>query len=160
MSHTEVAVQVLTKARDLVQQGWVQDRAYDTNHTKRCAGQALQDAWQLVSGDRSTAPCPCFACHHSSRESQGFYLASQVFQEVIHHASIPNWNDETGRTQGEVVEAFSQAIARLSHEVVEVPKFSPVPEKIEATWKPIEKITIDAPVEKTYIKKVKELLGV
>jgi hypothetical protein len=149
---TEVAVAVLTKARDLVQDGWVQHRAYNTDHTSRCAGQALQDAFHSISGDKSIVICPCYGCvGHSSNESKGFYLASETFQEVIHSASIPNWTDETGRTQRQVVEAFTQAIERLSPPgvTVVVPEAKPITRIVpeDGPVIPVEKIVVDGHFE-------------
>ena len=97
-------VAVLTRARDLVRAGWVQDTAKVTamdGTVKRCAGQAIEDAW-----------CEVLGIEPNSGES-----------------NIPDWNDQPGRQLPEVVAAFDRAI-HLKIETTDIP----VPEmKVEET---------------------------
>lgn len=138
------AVAVLIKARAMIQQGWVQGTGRVGE--KRCAGQAIQDSYFEVSGR--------YGGEH------GVYVeASRAFCTVIGEPNIPVWNDENGRTRQQVIQAFDKAIALLSEPTIAV-----VPEKIEATWKPVtyEKIYIEVPTAEPVgiVKKVLASIGV
>lgn len=161
MSHEALAV--LTRARAYVEEGWVQGTGYLSdeggNVIKRCAGQAIQDAYYAVHGSK-VAGCLCGSC--PTPDNGAFNTAMREFQVTIRYDNIPHWNDTNGRTKTEVLAAFDATIERLSGPKVEVPKFVVVPEPIEVTWKPVipvEKITIEAPPVGV-VKKVLASLGV
>ena len=132
------AIAVLVRAREFVREGWVQGTGYVTDNdgnTRRCAGQAIQDAFYAVHG-QAVHGCMCGGCP-SPEGGETFNNVMREFQWTIQYDSIPHWNDVCGRTQAEVVEAFDKTIKRMSAPKVVVPKVTVVPERIEATWKPV-----------------------
>jgi hypothetical protein len=112
------------RARELIiRDGWTQDQARD-HHGRRCAGQAIEDAWMVTEDALSRTE------------------AIKAMHAVIGSECIPHWNDQEGRTYVEVVAAFDRAIERLR------PKPEPVlvgtrDFKVEPVV--IEKVVIDMP---------------
>lgn len=149
----------------MVRSGWVQGTGYTEgpDGTMRCAGQAIQDAFFQVHG-QPVMGCMCGGCP-AHQGNEVFNNVMRAFQDTIQNGNIPHWNDTVGRTQQEVIEAFDRTIARLTQPKVEAPKVVLIPEKIEATWKPVAPVIKGltyTPVEqpKSGVKKVLELLGV
>ena len=163
----DAVVAVLTRAREMVRAGWVQGTGYveGPDGTMRCAGQAIQDAFMEVSGARPGG-CMCGDCPNPGGEV--FNNVMRAYQDTIQNPNIPHWNDTVGRTQTEVIHAFDMTIARLSGPKIEVPRFITIPEKIEATWKPITYVTeptvapvlVEEEAPRSGVKKVLDLLGV
>ena len=138
-------VAVLTRARDLVRAGWVQDTAKVTamdGTVKRCAGQAIEDAWCEVLG---IEPNLMGYARLADRE---------LLVAISGESNIPNWNDQPGRQLPEVVAAFDRAI-HLKVETTDIP----VPEmKVEETVMTPE--PEPEPERESAIKKVLAGLGV
>ena len=144
-------VAVLTRARDLVRAGWVQDTAKVTamdGTVKRCAGQAIEDAWCEVLGIE-----PNLMGYARLADRELLQRANQALLVAISgESNIPNWNDQPGRQLPEVVAAFDRAI-HLKIETTDIP----VPEmKVEETVMTPE----PEPERESAIKKVLAGLGV
>jgi hypothetical protein len=102
---TEVA-ELLTAARALVLKGWTQ------------GFYARTPAGECVSPESETAAAWCLSgalmaandgTYDDGMEAE--YRAFTLLQEAV-AAPIPDWNDEPGRTQAEVVEALEKAIEK------------------------------------------------
>jgi hypothetical protein len=130
-------VTVLTGARDMVREGWIQGmgRFVDGDGTvRRCAGQALMDAFiNSLPGSNSLRElaCGCGQMHRSVPEEQTavYNTANAAVIAVVRRRterlgawradSIPSWNDTPGRTQAEVIALFDEAIADVENNRVE-----------------------------------------
>ena len=98
---TTDVVAVLTKAKELVQRGWIQNRAQD-GHGRVCAAQALGMATEELNGHEVTPQdieVPCRLVLRAAEE-----------QTNMGWPNIPCWNDWEGRTKAEVVDTFDHAI--------------------------------------------------
>lgn len=122
---TEV-LEVLTKARALVDKGWLQGGWFTvTGKTGRnqidrvCSAGAIRLAANPVMMERCgmvTCSCGCGSMALSANVSALSVQAEQVLGEVIglHWQSIPEWNDTNGRTKEQVLAVFDEAIKRLT----------------------------------------------
>ncbi len=119
------AVAVLAGARELVSKGWVQKMGRSGD--RRCAAQALQDAWIVHEHLAPPGACTCGSCFNTPTEEQRqhYSVAFTAFTQVIGSpgGSIPFWNDAPGRTKAQVLAAFDKAIEAVKAETVrEVPQ--------------------------------------
>lgn len=117
------AVAVLTRARDMVAGGWVQNTGQ--KGLRRCSIQAITDAFQEVTGVNTqvlSPGCPCVMCQAMAcTKGQAIWVqVVDAFQAVTGCSSIPDWNDKKGRTQEQVVAAFDKAIRLLTPKPVTV----------------------------------------
>jgi hypothetical protein len=121
MSQAQV-VAVLTRAREYVDQGWVQGRSRSLDGKRRCAGQAITDAWVGLVLDKS---------HPTEEEKVVFDEASRLLLEAVptYAANIPYWNDNVVKHKSDVLAVFDEAIVLAKRESVEVetPVEDPVP---------------------------------
>jgi hypothetical protein len=141
------AVAVLVRAREMVVDGWCQGTGHIRDAegvtVKRCAGQAIQDAfYEVNSGPPIRSTCMC-GCTPTGTGGALFNRVMEEFQRTIDCGNIPSWNDTSVRTKDEVLRAFDVTIERMRTRLAA--KAAMVPEKIEATWEPI---TIPAPEPK------------
>jgi hypothetical protein len=112
------AVAVLTTARDMITQGWCQHTGttMGPNGVRRCAGQALQDAWGQTYGYAHGSP---WYLDSPPEEIEVYQIAHALLVAAIYDrvgpgrlaVNIAVWNDTHGRTQAEVIALFDDAIA-------------------------------------------------
>ena len=169
-----VELQTLTRAREMVERGWVKGAAYANGHQRRCAGQAIQDAWQEVTGINlhgSGYACMCGTCPKPA-EFASYNSTIFAFTAVIGDNNIPAWNDAAPRKREHVIAAFDKAIKRLQMRepavtLIEVPvvkaEFCPIYNEDVCPETVFDTITVEAPkvgMIESGKKKVLELLGV
>jgi len=93
-------VQVLVRARELVEKGWIQGMAQNTLGNKVCAQWAIDKA------------------NHELGFPSGFGMVAQtILLNTIQsgygkiYPAIPVWNDQPGRTKAEVLAIYDKAIS-------------------------------------------------
>jgi len=153
MSQAQV-VAVLTGAREYVNQGWVQGRSRSLDGKRRCAGQAITDAWTGLVLENS---------HPTEEEMEAFNEASRLLLEAVPSyvpPNIPYWNDNMVTHKSQVLAVFDRAIVLAKQPVeVKTPVEGPMP---FATFMVADLVIPPPAVEapKSVIQKVKELVGV
>jgi hypothetical protein len=165
MSQAQV-VAVLTKARDYVNQGWIQGMGKSHDGKRRCALQAITDSWAHLVQQGNPDP--------TVGERWVYDQAVNLLVEAAGDIpSIPYWNDKIARNQREVVRTFDRAIAlaegKTDAELEAVPSAPVSPITLASlgfTIPPIvmpsealpTPVVVEAP--KSVVQKVKELVGV
>jgi len=115
MSDRNIAI--LTRARDMVKNGWLQNKGYDQLTGKMCAGHAVCQATKLelegVLPQGWIASCDVQA----EAEAASMLLLLAAEELTLHHwESIPQWNDAPWRTLDEVVDTFDRALKMAGKE--------------------------------------------
>ena len=98
---------VLTKAQDVLREyGWRQGNGED-ERSEYCILDAVNKATEVLWG-----PDLCTEDEHYSRSGEAFYTCVRTLDTLAKERgvrSIVSWNDETGRTQQEVLDLLAQA---------------------------------------------------
>lgn len=111
-------LEVLTKARALVDKGWLQGGWYTVDREGKPDRVCTAGAIRLAAGKTGMpggivgCSCGCGSTMLTVNTTQETVLAEQALADVIgiHWQTIPEWNDMTGRTKAQVLAAFDKAI--------------------------------------------------
>lgn len=99
--------EILVGALERVKRGWTQDE-YARDESGAHVDQYAKDA-----------TCWCIAGAISAAKGEGGYWPSDTiryFMDINGISDVADWNDAPGRTQAEVIAAFTRAIAKCDEE--------------------------------------------
>jgi hypothetical protein len=115
-----VAQDVLVGAQDRVRRGWCQHEvAVSGRHGAVEPTDPDADAWSLLGAIVAASDAPT-AIAAGALAISDLALAMGALAQVIEEPSLARWNDASDRTQAEVVETLSEAIALLDAAAVDL----------------------------------------
>jgi hypothetical protein len=107
MSPDDVAI--LTQAKEILAQGWIQNKATD-HYGRVCAGQAIQNATVALVGKDIQGPAVVHEWQHRVNEVGALLMKAAWERTGRHWMNVPLWNDFPGRTHEEILDTFDHAI--------------------------------------------------